>query len=113
CPPVFLRPLVPWSAPSLVVDVVGAVRRAGLQHVPRGSRVADVIARAGGATRRADLAQVNLAAPVSDGQQVVVPKRGSAAPMSPRSGAPPEAPRCPDSRPEATWRALRRLPSQR
>jgi competence protein ComEA len=82
--PVAPLPRVPaaTTAPAaqalLVVDVVGAVRRAGLQRLPQGARVADAIARAGGATRRADLAQVNLAAPLADGEQVVVPARGSA-----------------------------------
>lgn len=64
--------------PRLVVHVVGAVRRAGLYRVRDGARVADVIARAGGPARRADLTAVNLAAPVVDGQQVVVPRRGAA-----------------------------------
>ncbi len=62
-------------SPRLVVYVVGAVRRAGLVRLPEGARVADAVARAGGPTRRADLALVNLAAPVADGQQVVVPVR--------------------------------------
>ena len=66
----------PAHAPLLVVDVAGAVRRPGLVRVSGGSRVADVIARAGGFTRRADQPGVNLAAPVSDGQQVLVPERG-------------------------------------
>jgi competence protein ComEA len=75
------------SRPRLVVHVVGAVRRPGLYRLPDRSRIADAVARAGGATRRADLSAVNLAAPVSDGVQVVVPVRappaaagGSAAP---------------------------------
>jgi competence protein ComEA len=63
------------SAPRLVVHVVGAVRRPGLYRLPDRSRIADAVARAGGATRRADLSAVNLAAPVSDGVQVVVPVR--------------------------------------
>jgi competence protein ComEA len=61
--------------PRLVVHVVGAVRRPGLYRLAGGSRIADALRRAGGATRRADLSLVNLAAPVSDGSQVVVPKR--------------------------------------
>jgi competence protein ComEA len=61
----------------VVVDVVGAVRQPGLYRLEQGSRIADAIARAGGATPKAELAQVNLAAPLADGEQVVVPKRGA------------------------------------
>jgi competence protein ComEA len=67
------------AAPSMYVDVVGAVRRPGLYRLPRGSRVADALARAGGTTRVAALELVNLAAPIADGEQVVVPRRGSVA----------------------------------
>jgi competence protein ComEA len=66
-------------APRLIVHVVGAVRRPGLYRLENGARIADALRRAGGATRRADLTLVNLAAPVSDGTQVVVPRRVSAA----------------------------------
>jgi competence protein ComEA len=72
------RPAAP-RASGLYVHVAGAVRRAGVVQVPPGSRAADAVARAGGPTRRADLALVNLAAPVEDGQQVVVPARGAPA----------------------------------
>ena len=61
--------------PCLIVHVVGAVRRPGLYRLADGSRIADALRRAGGATRRADLALVNLAAPVADGTQIVVPRR--------------------------------------
>jgi competence protein ComEA len=64
------------AAPArLVVHVVGAVRRPGLYRLAHGSRIADAVRRAGGATRRADLSLVNLAAQISDGTQVVVPRR--------------------------------------
>jgi competence protein ComEA len=78
----------PSAAGRIVVDVVGAVRRPGLYRLTGGSRIADALARAGGTTRKADLERVNLAAPVADGEQIVVPKRvpgGSAAPAA--SGA--------------------------
>jgi competence protein ComEA len=74
------------TAPRLVVHVVGAVRRAGLFRLPEGARVADALARAGGPTKRADVSAVNLAAPLVDGQQVVVPRRGP--PGSAPAGAP-------------------------
>ncbi len=64
------------AAPArLVVHVVGAVQRPGLYRLVHGARIADAVRRAGGATRRADLSLVNLAAQVSDGSQVVVPRR--------------------------------------
>ncbi len=81
----------------LVVDVVGAVRSPGLYRLPQGSRIADAVARAGGMSRRADRTLVNLAAPLADGEQVLVPARvgggGAAAGSAGASGAPsPSAP---------------------
>ena len=64
------------AAQLVVVDVAGAVRHAGLYRLPQGSRIADAVARAGGATARAQLELVNLAAPLADGEQVLVPARG-------------------------------------
>jgi competence protein ComEA len=61
----------------LVVDVVGAVRRPGLYRLGQGTRVADALARAGGLTPKADRTLVNLAAPLADGEQVIVPARVS------------------------------------
>jgi competence protein ComEA len=73
----------PAAAPSpasreLWVDVAGAVRRPGLYKVPSGSRLAAALERAGGVSRRGDQAGVNLASPLHDGQQVIVPLRGAA-----------------------------------
>jgi competence protein ComEA len=67
------------AAPRLVVDVAGAVRRPGLYRFAAGTRVAAALAAAGGATAHADVALVNLAAPLADGEQIVVPVRGAAA----------------------------------
>jgi competence protein ComEA len=78
-PPTETAGVTGLEAARVVVDVVGAVRRPGLYRLEQGSRIADAVARAGGATGKADLAQVNLAAPLADGEQVVVPKRGAAA----------------------------------
>lgn len=76
-------------APRIVVHVVGAVRQPGLFRVREGARVADAIARAGGPRAKADLAAVNLAAPLADGQQVLVPARlpPGSAPGTPAPGA--------------------------
>jgi competence protein ComEA len=63
------------AAPQLVVHVAGAVRQPGLYRLAEGKRVADAVARAGGATAPADTAAINLAAPLADGMQVVVPRR--------------------------------------
>jgi competence protein ComEA len=71
---------------SIVVDVAGAVRRPGLYRLPQHARVADAVRRAGGATRGAQLELVNLAALISDGEQVVVPRRGAA--VAPAPGGP-------------------------
>jgi competence protein ComEA len=68
------------SSSRVVVDVVGAVRRPGLYRLPQHARIADALTRAGGSTAKADLAQVNLAAPLADGEQIVIPLRGAAAP---------------------------------
>src|SRR5919201_3849782 len=91
-------PLPPPPAPGagvtglpsarVVVDVVGAVRRPGLYRLAQGSRIADAVARAGGATPKAELAQVNLAAPLADGEQVVVPKRGAPGVAPPGTAGP-------------------------
>ena len=95
----------------VVVDVVGAVRRPGLYRLPQGSRIADAVTRAGGATPKADLAQVNLAAPLADGEQVVVPKRGAVAgPASSGGGATPGAPSAPVQLSTATLEQLDTLP---
>jgi len=77
---------------SLVVDVVGAVRRPGLYHLADGARVADAVAQAGGLSARADRRAVNLAARVADGQQVVVAARGSPGAAAASSGASPSGP---------------------
>ena len=69
------------------VHVAGAVRRPGLYRVPAGARVAVAVRRAGGPASGAQLAAVNLAARLQDGQQVVVPGTGGAAAAAAPGGA--------------------------
>jgi len=78
------------AAAELVVDVAGAVARPGLYHLAAGTRIADAVAAAGGITRRADSTLVNLAAPLADGEQVLVPARGAVA--APGGAPSPAAP---------------------
>ena len=85
----------------LDVHVDGAVRRPGLYRVPEGSRVAAALEVAGGPSRRAEVAAVNLAAPVEDGQQVIVPRRVPAGPAA-AGGAAAGAPGAPLSLATAT-----------
>lgn len=80
---------------DVVVHVVGAVAAPGLVTVPEGSRVADALSAAGDATPDADLAGVNLAREVVDGEQIVVPRPGEAvvaAPGPATGGGTPDGP---------------------
>ena len=60
------------QAGPLIVSVVGLVVNPGVVEVPAGARVVEAIERAGGLLREANPASVNLAAPLVDGQQIVV-----------------------------------------
>jgi competence protein ComEA len=102
-------------AARLVVDVAGAVRRPGLYRLAPGSRIADAVARAGGATAHADVSLVNLAAPVADGEQILVPGRvagtGAEAPAGAGAGAAgPPSPTAPVDLNSATAEQLDALP---
>ncbi len=83
----------------IAVHVVGEIAAPGVYQAGATTRVADVLDMAGGATADADVSQLNLAARVSDGERIVVPRRAvtasaSAAEVSqgaPVSTAPPTA----------------------
>ena len=74
------------AAGNVVVHVAGAVKKAGVLRLPRGSRVHEAIAAAGGVRPEADPDRLNLASPLEDGQKIYVPRRGEAAPAG-TSGA--------------------------
>lgn len=75
------------TAAPVVVHVVGQVNKPGLVRLQPGARVADALAAAGGARKGADLAALNLARPVADGEQVLVPRPGEAVPGPGAGGA--------------------------
>jgi competence protein ComEA len=66
----------PSPSVTLIVDVAGAVRQPGVYEFAEGDRVIDAIERAGGSMPKADLSLLNLAAPLADGTQILVPKAG-------------------------------------
>jgi competence protein ComEA len=66
------------SPVSLIIDVAGWVRKPGVYEFAEGDRVVDAIDAAGGPRPDADLASINLAAPLVDGTQILVGKEGAA-----------------------------------
>jgi competence protein ComEA len=68
------------AAGSLRVYVVGQVRRPGVVSLAVGARVEDAVDAAGGATEKADLAVMNLARKVVDGERIIVPRPGQKLP---------------------------------
>lgn len=68
------------AASEIVVHVSGAVARPGVLTLEWDSRVADAVDAAGGAVADADLDQLNLAAPLGDGERVHVPLEGEELP---------------------------------
>jgi competence protein ComEA len=75
----------PRLQPKTLVYVAGAVVHPGVYAVAAGARAADALAKAGGATHDADLVAVNLAAKLSDGEELAVPRRGDPPAATPRS----------------------------
>lgn len=61
------------ASPKITIHVSGAVVEPGLVELSSRARVADALAAAGGVRLDSDVAALNLAAPVRDGEQIVVP----------------------------------------
>lgn len=72
--------------PQIFIHVVGAVVRPGLYELPTASRLADLIAMAGGFTSKAEQASVNLARVLTDGEQVFVLTRSQFVGSTPALG---------------------------
>lgn len=71
------------TAPSQIfVHVVGEVHRPGVVQIPGDARIQDAVEAAGGLTPEAVVTHVNLAAPVSDGAQILIPDVESAKAVS-------------------------------
>ncbi len=68
------------------VHVAGAVHRPGLVELPAGGRVADALDAAGGPLEAADLAAINLAAQIADGEQIYLPTVGEESLPAARKG---------------------------
>ncbi|SCL67691.1 competence protein ComEA [Micromonospora citrea] len=81
---------------ELVVAVAGKVRRPGLVRVPAGARVADAVEAAGGALPGVDVALLNPARKVTDGELILVgvaaPPGAAPPPGTASGGAPGAAP---------------------
>ena len=107
------------SGRILVVEIVGAIERPGVFRLPAGSRVGDLVTAAGGYGPRVDAGragrELNLAAPLHDGDQIRVPSRDDAVGTTPRpvgggSGSSPGAESGPVDLNRATAAELDALP---
>lgn len=85
--PAVVRPAASTASAALRIYVVGEVKQPGVYRLPATARVEDAVSSAGGATVKADLAAINLASKVTDGQQIIVPKHGQQAAVVGGGGA--------------------------
>ncbi len=77
---------------TVTVHVVGEVRHPGVYELAGGSRARDAVDAAGGLLGDAEQSAVNLARAVADGEQILVPRQGEAAPAASGAGAAGTAP---------------------
>ncbi len=63
------------SKEKIAIHIIGEVKRKGILYLEKGSRIADAIEAAGGATKNANLEQVNLAYILEDGQKIYIPNK--------------------------------------
>lgn len=60
---------------KIAIHITGEVKKTGIIYLEKGARIADAIAVAGGATKNANLDQVNLAYVLEDGQKIYIPNK--------------------------------------
>jgi competence protein ComEA len=90
-PVVTLQPPPPTSG-EITVHVGGEVVNPGVYRLPAGARVVDAVTAAGGVTNKAETDLINLAAPLADAIQVLVPRQGALPRPLPIKTAPAVAP---------------------
>ena len=60
---------------KIAIHIIGEVKKEGIVYLEKGSRIVDAIKEAGGATKEADLSQINLAYELQDGQKIYIPNK--------------------------------------
>jgi competence protein ComEA len=75
------------TSARVVAHAAGAVVHPGVYELRAGARVTDLIDAAGGPTSDADVDRLNLAALVTDGERVYVPRSGEAMPAVDSGGS--------------------------
>ncbi len=81
------------TAGSIVVDISGAVENPQVVELKQNSRVGDAISAAGGLKKDADLAGINRAAFLTDGEKIYIPAKGeNASSVSSIAGSPQSQP---------------------
>ena len=83
------RPAGEGAQGEVFVHVAGAVTSPGVVQLPSTGRVVDAVRAAGGLRADADPDRVNLAAPLVDGQRIVVPVLGQEVPVEVLPTGPP------------------------
>jgi competence protein ComEA len=90
----------PETQPTIVVAIDGAVGTPGVYELPGGSRVQHALDAAGGLTANADLAAVNPAAPLEDGERIIVPFKATPSPVAQSNQPAPDEQTDPSTTPQ-------------
>lgn len=60
---------------KIIIHIAGEVKNPGIVKIKEGARIADVIEQAGGLTEQANIANINLAYIIEDGQKITIPSK--------------------------------------